>query len=72
MGEANIRNLMTPQENQGFRCERTSDWGPASSANISMRINEMGLMGPENPQLPRGFASGDRTLETAENGKIGL
>ena len=35
MGEANIRNLMTPQENQGFRCERTSDWGPASSASKS-------------------------------------
>lgn len=36
MGEANIRNLMTPQENQGFRCERTSDWGPASSATQSV------------------------------------
>jgi len=42
------------------------------TANISMQINEMGLKGPKNPQLPRGFASGDRTLETAENGKIGL
>ena len=42
------------------------------TANISMQINEMGLQGPKNPQLPRGFASGDRTLETAENGKIGL
>lgn len=37
MGEANIRNLMTPQENQGFRCERTSDWGPASSASFFCR-----------------------------------
>jgi len=44
----------------------------APSANISMQINEMGLQGPKNPQLPRSFASGDRTLETAENGKIGL
>ena len=42
------------------------------TANISMQINEMGLKGPKNTQLPRGFASGDRTLETAENGKIGL
>ena len=55
-------------------CTRNSTVGsnPTLSANISMRINEMGLMGPENPQLPRGFASGDRTLETAENAKIGL
>ena len=35
-----------------------------------MRINEMGLSRPENPQLPRGFAGGDRTSETAENAKI--
>jgi hypothetical protein len=42
------------------------------TANISMQINEMGLKGPKNPQLPRGFAGGDRILETAENGKIGL
>lgn len=39
MGEANIRNLMTPQENQGFRCERTSDWGPASSANDPQHLS---------------------------------
>ena len=32
----------------------------------------MGLLGPENPQLPRGFADRDRTSETAENAKIGL
>ena len=32
----------------------------------------MGLTGPENPQLPRGFADRDRTSETAENAKIGL
>jgi hypothetical protein len=25
------------------------------TANISMRIHEMGLPGPESPQLPRGF-----------------
>ena len=27
-------------------------------ANISIRINEMGLKAPENPQLPRRFADG--------------
>ena len=37
-----------------------------------MRINEMGLLGPENPQLPRRFADRDRTSETAENAEIGL
>jgi hypothetical protein len=37
-----------------------------------MRINEMGLLGPENPQLPRGFVDRGRTPETAENAKIGL
>jgi len=45
---------------------------PTRSANISMRINEMGLVGPENPQLPRGFPDRDRTSETAERAKIGL
>ncbi len=45
---------------------------PTLSANISMRINEMGLKGPKNPQLPRRFAISARTSETAENGKIGL
>lgn len=64
-------------ETNGLLNRRTGKSGtegsnPSVSANISMRINEMGLMGPENPQLPRGFASGDRTLETAENAKIGL
>jgi hypothetical protein len=52
--------------------ERELVGGRSPTANISMQINEMGLKGPKNPQLPRGFASGDRTLETAENGKIGL
>jgi len=42
------------------------------SANISMRTNEMGLTGPENPQLPRGFADTDRTSETAGNAKFSL
>ena len=42
------------------------------SANISLRTNEMGLPGPENPQLPRGFADGMYTSETARNPKIGL
>lgn len=37
-----------------------------------MRINEMGLTGPENLQLPCGFADRNRTSETAENAKIGL
>jgi len=32
----------------------------------------MGLTGPENPQLPRGFADRDRTSETAEIAEIGL
>ena len=45
---------------------------PTLSANISMRINGMDLTGPENPQLPRHFAGGDRTLETAGTGKFGL
>lgn len=52
--------------------EREFVRGLSSTANISMQTNEMGLKGPKNTQLPRGFASGDRTLETAENGKIGL
>ena len=51
---------------------RTVGSNPTLSANISMRINGMGLTGPENPQLPRGFANGDRTTETAVNAKIGL
>ena len=42
------------------------------TANISMRIYEMGLTEAENPQLPRGFADRDRTSETAENAEIGL
>ena len=50
----------------------TQGSNPCLSANISMRINEMGLPGLENPQLPRGFAHCDRTSETAENGKFGL
>jgi len=37
-----------------------------------MRINEMGLARPENPQLPRGFADRGRTSETAENAEIAL
>lgn len=45
---------------------------PSCSANISSRTNEMGLLGPENPQLPRGFGDRDRTLETAGTAKIGL
>ncbi len=72
MGEANIRNLMTPQENQGFRCERTSDWGPASSATIPLRNNIMPLYEAKNPTFLRRFADFDRTSETAENAKIGL
>lgn len=72
MSDTSIRNLIETQENLGFRSERTLDWGSAPSANISLRINEMGLTGPENPQLPRGFADAARTPETAGAGKIGL
>ena len=56
------------------RCagNRTVGSNPTLSANISSRINEMGLTGPENPQLPRGFADRDRTSETAEIAEIGL
>ena len=42
------------------------------SANISMRINEMALLGAENSQLPRRFADGNRTSETAGTAKISL
>ena len=64
-------------ETNGLLNRRTGKSGtegsnPSVSANISMRINEMGLTGPENPQLPRGFADRDRTSETAESAKIGL
>ena len=45
---------------------------PTLSANILLRINEMCLTGPENPQLPRGFGYGARTSETAGAAKIGL
>ena len=72
MNDANIRNLIAPQENQGFRCERTSDWGPASSATIPLRNNIMPLYEAKNPTFLRRFADFDRTSETAENAKIGL
>ena len=42
------------------------------TANISLQTNEMGLPGPENPQLPRGFADAVRTPETGELGQSGL
>lgn len=45
---------------------------PTLSANISSRIHEMGLTGPENPQLPRGFAVRARTSETGMAAQIGL
>ncbi len=32
-----------------IRQKRIEGSNPSRSANISMRINEMGLMGPENP-----------------------
>ena len=41
MNDANIRNLIAPQENQGFRCERTSDWGPASSATFLFQAKQI-------------------------------
>ena len=64
-------------ETNGLLNRRTGKSGtegsnPSVSANISMRINEMGLPRPENPQLPRGFGDRDRTSETAENAEIGL
>ncbi len=55
-----------------IRQKRIEGSNPSRSAKISMRINEMDLMGHENPQLPRSFADRDRTSETAENAKIGL
>ncbi len=55
-----------------FTGNRNVGSNPTLSANISMRTNEMGLTRPENPQLPRVFAVGDRIPETAENTKIGL
>jgi hypothetical protein len=45
---------------------------PTLSSNISMRINEMGLARPRNPQFLRGFADTDRTSETAVEARIGL
>ena len=64
-------------ETNGLLNRRTGKSGtegsnPSVSANISMRMNEMGLTGPKNPQLPRGFDGGARTPETAEIHKIGL
>lgn len=47
-------------------------YGFSPTANISMRLHEMGLTGPENPQLPRRFADCDRTSETVGNAKISL
>lgn len=52
--------------------QRRFDAGRLPTAIISMRINEMGLARPENPQLPRAFAVAARTSETAENAEIGL
>ena len=46
--------------------------GASGSANISLRTNEMGLSGPENPQLPRRFADAVRTPETGERCQSGL
>ena len=42
-----------------FTGNRNVGSNPTLSANISMRINEMGLKGPENFQLPRHFADCD-------------
>ena len=77
-----IGSFATPRRDAGVverdglenRCALTGTVGsnPTLSAKISMRINEMDLMGHENPQLPRSFADRDRTSETAENAKIGL
>ena len=67
-----LKNYWHTEESKGILSERTLDQGSAPTANISMRMNEMGLTGPKNPQLPRGFDGGARTPETAEIHKIGL
>lgn len=55
MVDGDITNLIEALESQGFQSERTLDQGSTPSANISLRTDEMGLSGPENPQFPRGF-----------------
>lgn len=67
-----VHNVTTVYVNQYLKAQRVLDPGRLPTANISMRINEMDLTGPKNPQLPRGFADTDRTSETAGNAKIGL
>lgn len=67
-----VHNVTTVYVNQYLKAQRVLDPGRLPTANISMRINEMGLPRPENPQLPRGFGDRDRTSETAENAEIGL
>ena len=42
------------------------------SANILLRINEMGPLGGKNPQLPRRFGFATRTSETAGTPKFSL
>ena len=45
---------------------------PTLSSKMLLRITEMGLTRPKNPQLSRGFAVSDRTSETAVESRIGL
>lgn len=45
---------------------------PTRSANISLRINETGLSGVKNRQLPRRSGYVIRTSETDGNAKISL
>jgi hypothetical protein len=58
-GRSQISNF----DPESIGCVKTL--APSVSANLSMRINEMGLARPEIPQLPPGFADGARTSETA-------
>ena len=64
-------------ETNGLLNRRTGKSGtegsnPSVSANIPLQTNEMSPAGLEKPQLPRGFAVGDRTPETLGNTIIGL
>ena len=65
MNDADIRNLMAPQGNQEFRCERTSDWGPASSSTSSSRTRHRTNTGTQSPNSREIFRmpSGSGRLE---------
>lgn len=44
-----VHNVTTVYVNQYLKAQRVLDPGRLPTANVSMRINEMGLVGPENP-----------------------